>query len=109
MHRKVLYSALSMFSCPLSQVSELDVCKMLRKLFQIKASAQIIERSSWEYSFYAAVMLAYDNGSISWTSSSHNSLKYSILSATKHFCWNDSLIYPCQGMQIDNNCHHDDV
>ena len=56
-----------MFSYPLSQVSDLDGCKMLRKLFQMIASAQIIERSS----FYAAVMLAYDNGSTSWTSSSH--------------------------------------
>ena len=92
MRRKVLYSAPCMFSCPVSQVSELDACKMLRKLFQIKASAQIIERSSWGYSFYVAVMLAYDNGSISWTSLSHNSVRYSVLSATKQFCWNDSLI-----------------
>ena len=36
-------------------------------LFQMIASAQITEKSS----FYAAVMLTYDNGSISWTSSNH--------------------------------------
>ena len=97
-----------MFFYPLSQVSDLDGCKMLRKLFQMIASAQIIERSSWGYSFYAAAMLM---AMVPYHGLLRAIIQLSIMfyQLQSRFCWNDFLIYPCQRVQIDNNFHHDDM